>query len=214
MEHTGTVSFIPLLVLDGWERDLPHGLHLFPLRCRVSAVLYHNRESRCVDGSFCDHLIVHIQQFVLIRACIRRCSAALFSAGNGGAGCTESPSTHTIEGLLGQGGSTHVHLVLGSGEPTRFVTALGRQPINCSSAEIVTVRPPSGMTCGIYMGCYMSCACGYLTNPDTTLHVSSTHSKRRTKSWCCASTLSIVTTGGTCASCLVVLCSTFSRFSR
>ncbi|KIJ14545.1 hypothetical protein PAXINDRAFT_169702, partial [Paxillus involutus ATCC 200175] len=38
-----------------------------------------------------------------------------------------SPFTYLIEGLLGQ--------------------AIGHQPINCSSTELVTVQPPSGMTC-------------------------------------------------------------------
>ncbi|KIJ13672.1 hypothetical protein PAXINDRAFT_170181 [Paxillus involutus ATCC 200175] len=60
-----------------------------------------------------------------------------------------SPFTYLIEGLLGQ--------------------AIGRYPINCSSTELVTVQPPLGMTCGAYMGPYMSYAGGYLTNPDATL---------------------------------------------
>jgi len=60
-----------------------------------------------------------------------------------------SPFTYLIDGLLSQ--------------------AIGRQPINCSSTELVTVQPPSGMTCGAYMGPYMSYAGGYLTNPDATL---------------------------------------------
>jgi ATP-binding cassette subfamily G (WHITE) protein 2 (SNQ2) len=65
----------------------------------------------------------------------------------------------------------HVNLGLGSGELTYsyFVTAIGRYPINCSSTELVTVQPPLGMTCGAYMGPYMSYAGGYLTNPDATL---------------------------------------------
>ncbi|KIK95039.1 hypothetical protein PAXRUDRAFT_11683 [Paxillus rubicundulus Ve08.2h10] len=60
-----------------------------------------------------------------------------------------SPFTYLIEGLLGQ--------------------AIGRQPINCSSTELVTVQPPSGMTCGAYMEPYMTYAGGYLTNPDAIL---------------------------------------------
>ncbi|KIJ14869.1 hypothetical protein PAXINDRAFT_169539 [Paxillus involutus ATCC 200175] len=59
-----------------------------------------------------------------------------------------SPFTYLIEGLLGQ--------------------AIGHQPINCSSTELVTVQPPSGVTCGTYMGPYISRAGGYLTNPDAT----------------------------------------------
>ncbi|KAF8839709.1 hypothetical protein BDN67DRAFT_905040 [Paxillus ammoniavirescens] len=79
-----------------------------------------------------------------------------FSLGwDGGAGCTSFPYTYITEGLLGQ-------------ELTRFVTAIGRQPINCSSVEIVMVQPLSGMTCGAYLGRHMSYAGGYLTNSDVT----------------------------------------------
>ncbi|KAF8957821.1 pleiotropic drug resistance ABC transporter [Flammula alnicola] len=56
-----------------------------------------------------------------------------------------SPYTYLIEGLLGQ--------------------AVGRQQINCSAVEFVTINPPSGMTCEQYMAPYMSFAGGYLTNP-------------------------------------------------
>ncbi|KAF9228275.1 pleiotropic drug resistance ABC transporter [Gyrodon lividus] len=59
-----------------------------------------------------------------------------------------SPLTYMIEGLLGQ--------------------AIGRQPINCSSTELVTLQPPSGTTCGAYMGPYLAHAGGYLTNPEAT----------------------------------------------
>ncbi|KAF9479336.1 pleiotropic drug resistance ABC transporter [Pholiota conissans] len=56
-----------------------------------------------------------------------------------------SPYTYLIEGLLGQ--------------------AIGRQEINCSSIEFVSINPPSGLTCEAYMGPYMSVAGGYLANP-------------------------------------------------
>ncbi|KIK80835.1 hypothetical protein PAXRUDRAFT_157584 [Paxillus rubicundulus Ve08.2h10] len=59
-----------------------------------------------------------------------------------------SPFTYLVEGLLGQ--------------------AIGHQPITCASAELVTVQPPSGMTCGTYMGPFISYAGGYVTNPDAT----------------------------------------------
>ena len=55
-----------------------------------------------------------------------------------------SPFTYLIEGLLGQ--------------------AIGKQEINCSAIEFVTLNPPSGMTCGEYMGLFISSAGGYLTN--------------------------------------------------
>lgn len=59
-----------------------------------------------------------------------------------------SPHTYIIESLFGQ--------------------AVGRQPITCSPVEFVTITPPSGQSCGQYMGPYMSSAGGYLTNPDAT----------------------------------------------
>ncbi|KAF8877242.1 pleiotropic drug resistance ABC transporter [Gymnopilus junonius] len=59
-----------------------------------------------------------------------------------------SPFTYLIEGLLGQ--------------------AIGKQIVNCSPVEFVSLTPPSGMTCGQYMGPYMSFAGGYLTNPNAT----------------------------------------------
>ncbi|KAF9242313.1 ABC-2 type transporter-domain-containing protein [Melanogaster broomeanus] len=79
-----------------------------------------------------------------------------------------SPYTYLIEGLLGQGQSPRVHVALDSGEPTRSVTVIGNQDINCASTELVTLQPPSGQTCGTYMAPYMSFAGGYLTNPDAT----------------------------------------------
>ncbi|TFK22472.1 hypothetical protein FA15DRAFT_757994 [Coprinopsis marcescibilis] len=57
-----------------------------------------------------------------------------------------SPYTYLIEGLLGQ--------------------AIGRQDINCSPVEFVQINPPSGMTCGDYMGPFLSYAGGYMTNPE------------------------------------------------
>ncbi|KAH6877437.1 pleiotropic drug resistance ABC transporter [Coprinopsis sp. MPI-PUGE-AT-0042] len=57
-----------------------------------------------------------------------------------------SPYTYLIEAMVGQ--------------------AVGRQPINCSSTELVTLEPPGGQTCGGYLNPYISRAGGYLTNPD------------------------------------------------
>ncbi|KAI0767296.1 pleiotropic drug resistance ABC transporter [Fomes fomentarius] len=59
-----------------------------------------------------------------------------------------SPYTYLIEALLGQ--------------------AIGHQPIQCSSVELVTIEPPSGQSCATYMGPYISMAGGYMTNPDAT----------------------------------------------
>jgi ATP-binding cassette subfamily G (WHITE) protein 2 (SNQ2) len=59
-----------------------------------------------------------------------------------------SPYTYLVEGLLGQ--------------------AIGRQEINCSPVEFVSVTPPTGLTCGEYLNPFMSRAGGYLANPDAT----------------------------------------------
>ncbi|RXW18211.1 hypothetical protein EST38_g7644 [Candolleomyces aberdarensis] len=57
-----------------------------------------------------------------------------------------SPFTYLIAGLVGQ--------------------AVGRQPINCSGEELVTIQPPAGQTCGSFMGEYIQRAGGYLINSD------------------------------------------------
>ncbi|KAJ3516223.1 hypothetical protein NLJ89_g1261 [Agrocybe chaxingu] len=44
--------------------------------------------------------------------------------------------------------------------------AIGRQEVNCSPVEFVSINPPAGLTCQQYMAAYMSFAGGYLTNPD------------------------------------------------
>ncbi|KIY72686.1 pleiotropic drug resistance ABC transporter [Cylindrobasidium torrendii FP15055 ss-10] len=57
-----------------------------------------------------------------------------------------SPYTYFLEGILGN--------------------ALGRQEIQCADLEYVTLQPPSGMSCGDYMGPFMSFAGGYLRDSD------------------------------------------------
>ncbi|KDQ56528.1 hypothetical protein JAAARDRAFT_47935 [Jaapia argillacea MUCL 33604] len=56
-----------------------------------------------------------------------------------------SPYTYLIEGLLGN--------------------ALGHTETECSPVEYVKLTPPSGLTCGTYLGNFISRAGGYLTNP-------------------------------------------------
>ncbi|KAI0698983.1 pleiotropic drug resistance ABC transporter [Cerioporus squamosus] len=51
-----------------------------------------------------------------------------------------SPFTYLIEALLGQ--------------------SLGKMPIECSAVELVTIEPPSGMSCANYMGPFISFAGG------------------------------------------------------
>ena len=48
------------------------------------------------------------------------------------------------------------------------ILAVGRQPVNCSPQELVTLNPPSGETCIGYMQTYINAAGGYLTNPNAT----------------------------------------------
>jgi ATP-binding cassette subfamily G (WHITE) protein 2 (SNQ2) len=47
-----------------------------------------------------------------------------------------------------------------------FVPAIGHEQVQCSAVELVTITPPSGLTCGQYMDRFISTAGGYLTNPD------------------------------------------------
>jgi ATP-binding cassette subfamily G (WHITE) protein 2 (SNQ2) len=77
-----------------------------------------------------------------------------------------SPFTYVIEGLLGQGESLH-HVSL----PERLadvLPALGNQLITCMSTELVTIEPPSGMSCSAYMDPYIAFAGGYLADPNAT----------------------------------------------
>ena len=59
-----------------------------------------------------------------------------------------SPYSYLIEAILGQ--------------------AVGRLSIQCSDVELVTIEPPSGLSCEAYMGPFVSVAGGYLTNPNAT----------------------------------------------
>ncbi|KAG6850300.1 hypothetical protein H0H93_015242 [Arthromyces matolae] len=59
-----------------------------------------------------------------------------------------SPFTYLIEGLLGQ--------------------AIGQQPVQCSPLELVTINPPSGLTCGQYLDNFIAFAGGYITDANAT----------------------------------------------
>ncbi|KAF9224734.1 pleiotropic drug resistance ABC transporter [Gyrodon lividus] len=59
-----------------------------------------------------------------------------------------SPFTYMVSGFLSQ--------------------VISHQPIICSSTELVILQPPSGVTCGAYMGPYFSYAGGYVMNPQAT----------------------------------------------
>lgn len=48
------------------------------------------------------------------------------------------------------------------------LSALGKQEIQCSDIELVTIQPPSGQTCSQYMDPYISAAGGYLSNANAT----------------------------------------------
>jgi ATP-binding cassette subfamily G (WHITE) protein 2 (SNQ2) len=76
-----------------------------------------------------------------------------------------SPYTYLIEAALGQGSYTSL---LWNFQALADIpqTAIGKQNINCTPVELVTLTPPSGQTCGSYMQQYISSAGGYLTNPD------------------------------------------------
>ncbi|KAL6303777.1 pleiotropic drug resistance ABC transporter [Sparassis latifolia] len=59
-----------------------------------------------------------------------------------------TPFTYLIEALLTQ--------------------ALGKKPIVCSAAELVTVDPPTGLTCTEYLGRFIAAKGGYVTNGNAT----------------------------------------------
>ena len=46
--------------------------------------------------------------------------------------------------------------------------ALGNQLITCAATELVTIEPPSGMSCSAYMDPYIAFAGGYLADPTAT----------------------------------------------
>jgi len=58
-----------------------------------------------------------------------------------------SPLTYVIEAFLGQ--------------------AIGHQEVSCASDELVSLNPPSGLSCSAYMDPYISNFGGYLTNPNS-----------------------------------------------
>ena len=77
-----------------------------------------------------------------------------------------SPFTYVVDGLLGQGEVPHRTLL-----PERnadLLPALGNQLITCTSTELVTIQPPSGMSCSAYMDPYIAFAGGYLSDPNAT----------------------------------------------
>ena len=44
------------------------------------------------------------------------------------------------------------------------------RPVHCSSAEVVTLDPPAGQTCGSYVEKYATMAGGHILNPNATSH--------------------------------------------
>lgn len=76
-----------------------------------------------------------------------------------------SPYTYLIEGVLGQGSHALMFVKFQAFTYTSNI-AIGKQDVDCTPVELVTLTPPSGQTCGTYMQQYISSAGGYLTNPD------------------------------------------------
>ena len=77
-----------------------------------------------------------------------------------------SPFTYITEGLLGQGEPLHRTSL--PDWRTDIFPALGNQLITCASTELVTIEPPSGMSCSAYMDPYIAFAGGYLADPNAT----------------------------------------------
>jgi len=59
-----------------------------------------------------------------------------------------SPFRYLIEALLGQ--------------------AVGKQRINCSPVEFVTINPPTGLSCGKFLEAYMTASGGYVQDENAT----------------------------------------------
>lgn len=76
-----------------------------------------------------------------------------------------SPYTYQIEGILGQGTWLLKRTV---SSLTNTSSAVGGQLVNCSPVELVSINPPSGQTCGQYMGQYMQNFGGYVTDINAT----------------------------------------------
>ena len=76
-----------------------------------------------------------------------------------------SPFTYITEGLLGQGEPLHD---LASERHAKVFPALGNQLITCTSSELVTIEPPSGLSCSAYLDPYIAFAGGYLADPNAT----------------------------------------------
>jgi hypothetical protein len=70
-----------------------------------------------------------------------------------------------VEGLSAQGMHRYPTIKMLDSEAS---SALGRQPLQCSSSEYVRVNPPAGMSCSQYLESFISLAGGYLTNPEST----------------------------------------------
>lgn len=51
-------------------------------------------------------------------------------------------------------------------DPFWFPAAIGRQRIQCSDMELVTIEPPAGLSCASFMARFISDSGGYLENPD------------------------------------------------
>ena len=44
--------------------------------------------------------------------------------------------------------------------------AVGKQRITCAPTELVTIEPPTGLSCSAYMNPYIAFASGYLADPS------------------------------------------------
>ena len=77
-----------------------------------------------------------------------------------------SPYTYLTEGLLSQGTVTFSSVGMST---YRSFLALAHFPIVCSSAELVTLIPPAGQTCGAYLQNYINRVGGSVQDPSATL---------------------------------------------
>ena len=96
-------------------------------------------------------------------------SFSLTGSSDGSDECTIHLHSHTSsEVWSGQGQFLLIQLSTLSLTFYFHNSAVGRNPINCSGKELVTIQPPAGQTCGFFMSGYIQRAGGYLTNSDAT----------------------------------------------
>ena len=77
-----------------------------------------------------------------------------------------TPFTYLVEALVTNGGYTYPIFECVRLSCYSRVVAGGGRAIRCAERELVSMDPPSGQTCGEFLGPYIEFAGGYLTNAN------------------------------------------------